>query len=655
VNIAILDRAPYILAVAIYCFFAVLLSGCVIFDREYVSTEKIPVILGPKPTPAGRWQNACVVETEQQLRSVGRRPVIHDFWYQTSSLDLPFYPPNLTQKGLLSMNRCHIQGTSRLRADGYMVFSANSQDRPLGEGKRAWAINSCPSLPTTQGGGAHLFVADLGVYKSKSGYAWGDKSSSSDESVDTPVDNRIVKSVLLSTDENVQPPDVGSLTELYHPGGIAGVGDFIYVGFDGEDHTSYLKILDMADPASPVLVGGRGFADHKTQALGATALADGRVLLAVVDTNTKDWKIHFYIEARDPGTKEIDRHRFIKAGTWEESEEIGKRSQKGFPFLKYQSLALLRECGSDDIYLVGVHNDRRLRCGGLFEVPGISTPTRVDLYKLHLPDVMGPNAKFVVEQILRRNMKDQNGEGCAGATAHVTPQGQIVAYTIEHGGSRQVDAGSYPGGLKRWVGKIRFYEYSTRVVMASLDDGDNVSQAEDLCPDEAEDIDGFNDGDGCPDADNDADGIADINDLCPNRAEDSDGINDGDGCAEADDEGFFGNRIVISQQKMFSSTDDFAISNAGLFLATGLVNWWREYGKGDVCVLAHTNNYGDPVAEQAETDRWAKIIAEEFVNLGVPRHQIRAEGFGSRQPVVAPADFRAESLNVRIEFTQCVI
>ena len=351
VNVAIPGKVSYSLITAVYCFIAVLLSGCVIFDREHISTEKIPVILGPKPTPAGRWQNTCVVETEQQLRSIGRRPVIHDFWYQTPSLDLPFYPPNLTQKGLLSMNRCHIQGTSRLRADGYMVFSANSQDRPLGEGKRAWAINSCPSLLAAQGGGAHLFVADLGAYKSIPGYAWADQATSPDELSDAPIENRIVNSVLLSTDENVQPPDVGSLTELYHPGGIDGVGDFIYVGFDGEDHTSYLKILDMADPTSPVLVGGRGFVDHKAQALGAAAMADGRILLAVVDTNRKNWK---YISTSRPRILKQEK----STATDSSGQEPGrsrrksvKRSQNGFPFLKYQSLALLRECGSEDIYL----------------------------------------------------------------------------------------------------------------------------------------------------------------------------------------------------------------------------------------------------------------------------------------------------------------
>ena len=42
----------------------------------------------------------------------------------------------------------------------------------------------------------------------------------------------------------------------------------------------------------------------------------------------------------------------------------------------------------------------------------------------------------------------------------------------------------------------------------------------DKCPNEAEDIDGFEDDDGCPDPDNDKDGIADLHDECPNEPED---------------------------------------------------------------------------------------------------------------------------------------
>jgi OmpA-OmpF porin, OOP family len=43
------------------------------------------------------------------------------------------------------------------------------------------------------------------------------------------------------------------------------------------------------------------------------------------------------------------------------------------------------------------------------------------------------------------------------------------------------------------------------------------AEAGDLCPNEPEDRDGFQDGDGCPDPDNDRDGIVDDDDPCPDR------------------------------------------------------------------------------------------------------------------------------------------
>jgi len=68
-------------------------------------------------------------------------------------------------------------------------------------------------------------------------------------------------------------------------------------------------------------------------------------------------------------------------------------------------------------------------------------------------------------------------------------------------------------------------------------DGDGIPDREDVCPDEPEDKDGFQDDDGCPDPDNDLDGTADKDDKCPNQAEDKDGFQDDDGCPDADDDG----------------------------------------------------------------------------------------------------------------------
>ncbi len=68
-------------------------------------------------------------------------------------------------------------------------------------------------------------------------------------------------------------------------------------------------------------------------------------------------------------------------------------------------------------------------------------------------------------------------------------------------------------------------------------DRDGIKNADDQCPDEAEDKDGFEDGDGCPDADNDGDGILDEADKCPDEAEDKDGFEDEDGCPDTDNDG----------------------------------------------------------------------------------------------------------------------
>ena len=73
-------------------------------------------------------------------------------------------------------------------------------------------------------------------------------------------------------------------------------------------------------------------------------------------------------------------------------------------------------------------------------------------------------------------------------------------------------------------------------LVASDDDKDGIADKEDLCPKEAEDFDGFQDMDGCPEIDNDGDSIADVMDKCPMEPEDQDGFEDQDGCPELDND-----------------------------------------------------------------------------------------------------------------------
>ena len=100
-------------------------------------------------------------------------------------------------------------------------------------------------------------------------------------------------------------------------------------------------------------------------------------------------------------------------------------------------------------------------------------------------------------------------------------------------------------GLTRGLGTPTFrffaglgYQYkAAEAAPASGDrDGDGIPDGADRCPDQPEDLDGFEDNDGCPDLDNDRDGIPDVNDKCPLQPEDLDGFEDEDGCPELDND-----------------------------------------------------------------------------------------------------------------------
>ncbi|MEN0062674.1 MAG: OmpA family protein [Myxococcota bacterium] len=68
------------------------------------------------------------------------------------------------------------------------------------------------------------------------------------------------------------------------------------------------------------------------------------------------------------------------------------------------------------------------------------------------------------------------------------------------------------------------------------EDKDGVADDVDRCLGQPEDIDTFQDEDGCPDEDNDEDGRPDVSDTCPLEAEDIDEFEDEDGCPDDDND-----------------------------------------------------------------------------------------------------------------------
>ena len=98
--------------------------------------------------------------------------------------------------------------------------------------------------------------------------------------------------------------------------------------------------------------------------------------------------------------------------------------------------------------------------------------------------------------------------------------------------------GVLPGyGSPDWRVVLAFsYSRADEPVILQDRDGDGCYDDVDPCPDDPEDLDGFEDDDCCPDPDNDQDGILDVDDECPNEPEDVDMFEDENGCPDPDND-----------------------------------------------------------------------------------------------------------------------
>jgi OOP family OmpA-OmpF porin len=142
---------------------------------------------------------------------------------------------------------------------------------------------------------------------------------------------------------------------------------------------------------------------------------------------------------------------------------------------------------------------------------------------------IGPVLRVVVDSIGSTRFTTGAGENALEGLLglQVTPLGTPL--TLSAGAGTGIVDGVGVPNVRAFVGFNLSFERRDR-------DGDGIGDSEDRCPTDAEDIDTYEDSDGCPDQDNDLDSIADADDRCPMKAEDADGFDDTDGCPEFDND-----------------------------------------------------------------------------------------------------------------------
>lgn len=202
------------------------------------------------------------------------------------------------------------------------------------------------------------------------------------------------------------------------------------------------------------------------------------------------------------------------------------------------------------------------------------------------------------------------------------------------------------------------------------DDADGVPDASDGCRTEPEDMDTFEDTNGCPDPDNDADGVLDGEDACPLVAggaatrgcPDRDGdtvIDTEDRCPDvAGDPAQAGCPLaVVSDTKIelldriYFDTDKATIKSESFPVLDSVVKAMTDHPKIKVQVVGHTDSVGSKSSNRKLSKKRAAAVVAYLVDKGIDKARLTSDGKGPDEPLVKNAS-TAEDLaqNRRVEF-----
>jgi len=213
------------------------------------------------------------------------------------------------------------------------------------------------------------------------------------------------------------------------------------------------------------------------------------------------------------------------------------------------------------------------------------------------------------------------------------------------------------------------------------DDKDGIPDEDDACRLEAEDRDGFEDEDGCPDTDNDKDGIPDASDTCRDKPEDEDGFEDSDGCPELDNDG---DGFLDTEDSCTNAAENFnsyldrdgcpdqipedlmefagaipAIQfrvDSSVLLRTSkpvldkAARALNRYPELGVEIQGHASSEGNDEYNLRLSQERTEVVREYLISRGVDPDRLRARGYGETQPVATNETEEGRKQNRRVEF-----
>jgi len=181
------------------------------------------------------------------------------------------------------------------------------------------------------------------------------------------------------------------------------------------------------------------------------------------------------------------------------------------------------------------------------------------------------------------------------------------------------------------------------------DDRDGLVRADDVCPDHPEDVDGFEDEDGCPDPDDDGDGVPDHADKCPREGETHNGYDDDDGCADGVPAPL-AERVGVLQGLEFGKNSATILPKSFAVLQA-VVEVLVKYPRARVEIAGHTDNAGKRDKNLDLSQRRAESVRAWLIGKGADGQRMTARGYGPDKPMASNKSGAGRARNRRVEFT----
>jgi len=181
-------------------------------------------------------------------------------------------------------------------------------------------------------------------------------------------------------------------------------------------------------------------------------------------------------------------------------------------------------------------------------------------------------------------------------------------------------------------------------------DNDGIVDSLDKCPNEPEDKDGFEDQDGCPDLDNDKDGIADAQDKCPNAPETINGFEDEDGCPDHIQVKEVVKTLVLRGVNFKTASAE--LTHESFSALDEIVTQIQGSPTIEFEIAGHTDNKGNATKNQMLSQARAQSVANYFVVKGVDSKRLKVMGYGSSRPISSNKSAEGRALNRRVELNR---